>query len=68
MSKAFIQKPAPYFEGEAVMEDGSFKKIKLTDYKGIFCYVTEIYLMKSYSLINVLIEPTNHSCVFLYWP
>ena len=49
MSKAFIQKPAPYFEGEAVMEDGSFKKIKLTDYKGIFCYVTEIYLMKSYS-------------------
>lgn len=34
MSKAFIQKPAPYFEGEAVMEDGSFKKIKLTDYKG----------------------------------
>ena len=49
MSKAFIQKPAPYFEGEAVMEDGSFKKIKLTDYKGIFCYVTKIYLMKSCS-------------------
>ena len=46
MSKAFIQKPAPYFEGEAVMEDGSFKKIKLTDYKGIFCDFIEIYIRK----------------------
>ena len=49
MSIAFIQRPAPYFEGEAVTEDGSFKKIKLTDYKGMFCYVIEIYLTKSYS-------------------
>ena len=34
MSKAFIQKPAPYFEGEAVMENGEFKTVKLSDYKG----------------------------------
>lgn len=34
MSKAFIQKPAPYFEGEAVMDNGEFKTVKLSDYKG----------------------------------
>lgn len=34
MSKAFIQKPAPHFEGEAVLPNGEFKKVKLTDYKG----------------------------------
>lgn len=34
MSKAFVQKPAPNFEAEAVMPDQQFKKIKLSDYKG----------------------------------
>lgn len=29
-----VAKPAPDFEAEAVMPDGSFKKIKLSDYKG----------------------------------
>lgn len=29
-----VQKPAPEFTGEAVMPDGSFKTIKLSDYKG----------------------------------
>ncbi|XP_057297917.1 peroxiredoxin-2-like isoform X1 [Hydractinia symbiolongicarpus] len=34
MSKAFIQKPAPDFEGTAVTEKGEFKTVKLSDYKG----------------------------------
>jgi len=29
-----VAKPAPDFEAEAVMPDGTFKKIKLSDYKG----------------------------------
>ena len=34
MSKAFVQKPAPHFQGTAVGTDGDFKEIKLSDYKG----------------------------------
>jgi len=34
MSKAFVQKQAPDFEAEAVLADGSFGKVKLSDYKG----------------------------------
>ena len=34
MSKAVIQKPAPAFTCTAVMPDGSFKDISLSDYKG----------------------------------
>jgi len=34
MAEARVQKPAPYFEAEAVTPNGEFKKIKLTDYKG----------------------------------
>jgi len=34
MAEARVKKPAPYFEAEAVMPNGEFKKIKLTDYKG----------------------------------
>lgn len=34
MSKAFVQKPAPSFEAEAVLADGQFGKVKLSDYKG----------------------------------
>jgi len=33
MSKAFVQKPAPHFEAQAV-ENGEFKTVKLSDYKG----------------------------------
>jgi len=33
MSKAFVQKPAPNFEAQAVV-DGEFKNVKLSDYKG----------------------------------
>ncbi len=33
MSKAFIGKAAPEFEATAVV-DGTFKKVKLSDYKG----------------------------------
>jgi len=33
MSKAFVQKPAPYFEGTAVVPGGDFKTVKLSDYK-----------------------------------
>ena len=29
-----VAKPAPGFEADAVMPDGTFKKIKLSDYKG----------------------------------
>ena len=29
-----VQKPAPDFTAEAVMPDGSFKKVSLSDYKG----------------------------------
>lgn len=32
--KAFIGKPAPDFTATAVMPDGQFKDIKLSDYKG----------------------------------
>lgn len=34
--KAFIGKPAPDFTATAVMPDGQFKDIKLSDYKGKF--------------------------------
>jgi len=34
MGKAFVTKPAPYFEGKAVATDGEFKDVKLSDYKG----------------------------------
>jgi peroxiredoxin 2/4 len=31
---SLVTKPAPQFEAEAVMGDGTFKKVKLSDYKG----------------------------------
>lgn len=31
---SLVTRPAPQFEATAVMEDGSFKKVKLSDYKG----------------------------------
>jgi len=34
MSKAFVQKPAPHFQGTAVSTTGEFSTIKLSDYKG----------------------------------
>eukprot|EP01061_Rhynchopus_euleeides_P006126 TRINITY_DN151_c0_g1_i5.p1 TRINITY_DN151_c0_g1~~TRINITY_DN151_c0_g1_i5.p1 ORF type:complete len:201 (+),score=114.75 TRINITY_DN151_c0_g1_i5:55-657(+) len=34
MSKAIVQKPAPHFKAEALMPDGSFKEVSLSDYKG----------------------------------
>jgi peroxiredoxin (alkyl hydroperoxide reductase subunit C) len=34
MSEAVVQKDAPDFAVQAVMEDGSFKEVKLSDYKG----------------------------------
>jgi len=34
MSKAIVQKPAPQFKAEALMPDGSFKEVSLSDYKG----------------------------------
>ncbi len=34
MSEAFIQKEAPGFTAQAVMENGSFKEVSLSDYKG----------------------------------
>lgn len=33
MSKAYVTKQAPHFEGKAVMPDGEFQDIKLSDYK-----------------------------------
>lgn len=36
---AFIGKPAPDFTATAVMPDGQFKDIKLSDYKGkLMCF------------------------------
>src|SRR3989338_8593253 len=34
MSEAYIQRDAPDFKAQAVMEDGSTKDVKLSDYKG----------------------------------
>ncbi|MEE9542974.1 MAG: peroxiredoxin [Thermodesulfobacteriota bacterium] len=34
MSQAFVQKEAPEFSANAVMPDGSFQEVKLSDYKG----------------------------------
>ena len=34
MSKAFVGKPAPDFEVEALMPDEDFAPVKLADYKG----------------------------------
>jgi len=34
MSRAFVQKSAPHFEGTAVDKDGNFVELKLSDYKG----------------------------------
>jgi len=34
MSKAFVTKPAPHFEASAVLPNGEFGDIKLSDYKG----------------------------------
>ncbi|MEK7773883.1 MAG: peroxiredoxin [Deltaproteobacteria bacterium] len=34
MSQAFVQNEAPDFKAQAVMEDGGFKEIKLSDYRG----------------------------------
>eukprot|EP01062_Namystynia_karyoxenos_P079165 TRINITY_DN829_c0_g2_i2.p1 TRINITY_DN829_c0_g2~~TRINITY_DN829_c0_g2_i2.p1 ORF type:complete len:232 (+),score=109.57 TRINITY_DN829_c0_g2_i2:91-696(+) len=34
MSRAIVQHPAPHFKAEALMPDGSFKEISLSDYKG----------------------------------
>eukprot|EP01064_Diplonema_japonicum_P003209 TRINITY_DN120_c0_g1_i1.p1 TRINITY_DN120_c0_g1~~TRINITY_DN120_c0_g1_i1.p1 ORF type:complete len:201 (+),score=85.26 TRINITY_DN120_c0_g1_i1:67-669(+) len=34
MSKAIVQKPAPVFKAEALMPDGSFNTVSLSDYKG----------------------------------
>ncbi len=34
MSQAFVQKEAPDFAANAVMPDGSFQEVKLSDYKG----------------------------------
>ncbi len=34
MSKAIIRKPAPQFSTDALMPDGSFKTVSLSDYKG----------------------------------
>ncbi|MBI5681755.1 MAG: peroxiredoxin [Deltaproteobacteria bacterium] len=34
MSEASVQKPAPDFSAQAVMPDGTFKNISLSDYKG----------------------------------
>ncbi|KAJ9468314.1 Thioredoxin peroxidase [Diplonema papillatum] len=33
-SKAVVQKPAPAFKADALMPDGSFKEVSLSDYKG----------------------------------
>ena len=38
MSKAFIQKPAPNFEGTAVAANSKFTTVKLSDYKGTMYY------------------------------
>ncbi len=34
MSEAFVQNQAPDFTAQAVMKDGSFKELKLSDYRG----------------------------------
>lgn len=33
-TKAFVQKPAPLFTATTVFEQGEFKEVNLSDYKG----------------------------------
>ena len=51
MSKALVQKPAPEFEGEAVLPNGQFGKVKLSDYKGEFL----IFIATMFSCNNIII-------------
>ena len=51
--KAQIGKMAPDFTAKAVMPDGQFKDLKISDYKGIsqpvahtFSYQTDVHLQK----------------------
>lgn len=50
MSKAFVQKPAPAFEGIAV-KDGAFEDVKLSDYLGKWL-VSYLFLLFSSLLLK----------------
>uniref|UniRef100_A0A6B2G6K1 thioredoxin-dependent peroxiredoxin n=1 Tax=Myxobolus squamalis TaxID=59785 RepID=A0A6B2G6K1_MYXSQ len=47
--KCFVGTPAPQFEGEAVLPDGSFKKISLESYKGK--YVVLFFYPMDFTLV-----------------
>lgn len=53
--KAFIGKPAPDFSATAVMPDGQFKDIKLSDYRGNFMcsLITQIARTGGYLRIDL---------------
>ena len=56
MSKAFVQKQAPEFEAEAVLPNGQFGKVKLSDYKGkwLFLLLT-VYLTLAIGKVEIVL-------------
>ena len=58
-----IQKPAPDFEAEAVMPDGSFKTVKLSDYKGK--YIVLFFYPLDFTFVYVS-APHAHTHIYIY--
>ena len=63
-TKALISKPAPHWEGTAVI-NGEMKELKLTDYK-----VTEakLYLIEKVQLKHISALPQGKYLVFFFYP
>ena len=57
-----IQKPAPDFEAEAVMPDGSFKTVKLSDYKGK--YIVLFFYPLDFTFVYVS-APHAHTHIYI---
>lgn len=55
--KAFIGKPAPDFTATAVMPDGQFKDIKLSDYRGkLMCLFNYTDIIWPYAGVEFLVQ------------
>ena len=62
MSKAFVQKPAPEFKGTAVLPNGAFKEVKLSDYQGVYVDFHFLFLRDWYPLRNFVVGKISHIC------
>lgn len=60
-----IQKPAPEFQGTAVI-DGQFKEIKLSDYKGKYLVRFET-TYEQFSFISLVIFFNSRFSSFTHW-